>query len=92
MSGMFGKIVENIPYEFVSIEQLGEIIDGQEDTSSDEAKQWQGSHENYRFSEINGATTVDVGVTGENIRSEMTRMFDGMWPKALEKLKEICER
>src|SRR5688500_10250584 len=48
VSGMFSHIVENIPYEYVSIEHLGEIVDGQEDTTSENAKQWIGSHENYR--------------------------------------------
>ncbi len=90
--GMFGQIVENIPYEYLSIEQLGEIIDGQEDTSSESAKQWIGSHENYRFTENNGVTTLDIELVGGNINPEKSKMFDGMWPKALQKLKEICER
>jgi uncharacterized protein YndB with AHSA1/START domain len=92
VSGMFSQIVENIPYEYVSIEHLGEIIDGQEDTSSKSAKQWVGSHENYRFTEKDGKTTLDVELTGSNVSDEMTKMLEGMWPQALEKLKEICER
>jgi uncharacterized protein YndB with AHSA1/START domain len=90
--GMFGQIVENIPYEYVSIEQLGEIVDGQEDTSSEDAQQWIGSHENYHFSEKDGTTTLDVELIGEGVSDEMAKMFDGMWPQALQKLKEICER
>lgn len=92
LSGMFGQIVENIPYEYVSIEQLGEIIDGKEDSSTEEAKNWIGSHENYSFTEDNGVTTVDVEMTGDNVSSEITKMFEVMWPSALQKLKEICER
>lgn len=92
LSGMFGRIVENTPFEYVSIELLGEIIDGKEDSSSEEAKNWIGSHENYRFSEYDGATTVDVEMTGENVSPEIAKMFEGMWPPALQKLKEISER
>jgi hypothetical protein len=92
LSGMFGHIVENIPYQYVSIEQLGEIIDGKEDSSSEEAQNWIGSHENYRFTEDNGITTVDVEMTGDNVSPEIAKMFEGMWPPALQKLKEICER
>ena len=92
LSGMFSQIVENIPYEYVSIEHLGEIIDGKENTISEGAKQWIGSHENYRFTEKEGTTTLDVELIGGNVSDEMTKMFDGMWPQALQKLKEICER
>lgn len=92
VSGMAGKIVENIPYEYISIEQLGEIIDGEIDTTSESAKQWIGAHENYTFSETGGVTTLAIDLEGDNVSSEMLEMFDGMWPKALEKLKEIAER
>lgn len=90
--GMFGQIAENIPYEYVSIEQLGEIVKGEEDTTSESAKQWAGSYENYHFSEKDGVTTLKVDLISENIGEDMLKMFDGMWPVALQKLKEICER
>lgn len=90
-SGMSSKIVENIPYEYVSIEHVGEVIDGVEDTTSESSKQWAGSHENYTFSETNGVTTLTVEMEGADVSKEMTEMFEGMWPKALAKLKEIAE-
>lgn len=92
LSGMFGRIVENKPYQYISIEQLGEVIDGKEDSSGEEAQSWIGSHENYCFTEDNGVTTVDVEMIGDNISPEIAKMFEGMWPPALQKLKEICER
>ncbi len=91
-TGMLGRIAENRPYEFVSIEYLGEIVDGQEDTTSNQAKQWIGAHENYTFSEINGVTTVAVELEGAGIDHDMLAMFEGMWPPALDKLKEIAEK
>lgn len=91
-SGMFSKIAESIPYSYISIEHLGQIVNGQEDTSSEQAKQFIGAQENYRFTDEAGKTTVDVELVGGDMSPEFQKMFDGMWPVALEKLKEICER
>ena len=91
LSGLYGRIAENIQYEYLSIEYLGEIVNGQVDTTGDEARTWIGAHENYNFTEVDGKTTVDVSLIGEKVGDEMAMMFDGMWPKALHTLKELCE-
>lgn len=91
-SGIAGKIVENIPYEYVSIEYTGLVTDGVVDTTSEYVKQWQGAHENYSFIETDGVTTVNVELEGQEMAKDMADMFEGMWPKALQKLKEIAER
>ena len=87
--GMVSRIKENIPNEFLSIEHLGEIKDGVEDTTSEKVKQWTGSLENYTLKTVDGKTefTVDCDMAEEYID-----MFKEMWPKALAKLKEIAER
>lgn len=94
-SGMVSRIAENQPYEFVSIEHLGEVVDGVEDTTSERVKQWAGMHENYTFSEESGQTTVLVemdSLAGDSKEAtEMNQMFADIWPKALAKLKEIAE-
>lgn len=90
-SGMISHIVENKPYEYVSIEHLGEVVDGVEDTTSEGVQQWAGAHENYAFNEVDGVTTLTVVLEG-NIHEDMMKMFEGMWPDALKKLKEIVER
>lgn len=92
LGGMTSQIVKNTPYEYVSIEHLGEVVDGVDDTTSEAAQQWAGSHENYTLTEKDGVTTVDVELEGENIEPDMSEMFEGMWPPALAKLKEIAER
>jgi len=92
LSGMASKIVENIPYEYISIEHIGEVKDGVVDTSSENAKQWIGAHENYIFKEQNGVTTLTVELEGAEINQEMGKMFEEMWPNSLQKLKEIVER
>ena len=92
ISGLFGKIAENVLYERIIIEYLGEIVDGQEDMTSDEAWQWNGAQETYIFTEIDGVTTLTVELEGEGVKPEMSEMFEQMWPAALNKLKEIAER
>lgn len=89
MQGMVSQIKENKQYEFISIEHLGLIQNGKEDTSSDEVKKWAGALENYSFIEKNGSTEVGVDVDTDE---EYTEMFEGMWPKALQKLKKLAEK
>ncbi len=89
MSGMVSRIKENRPYEYISMESIGMVQDGKEDTSSQEAKEWAGALENYTFKETDGKTEVLVDV---DINEEFTEMFQDMWPKALQKLKELAEK
>jgi len=89
MSGMLSRIRENLPYQYISIEHIGIVQDGKEDTSSKEAKEWAGALENYTFKEIDGTTEVLVDIDTED---EYKEMFQEMWPKALQKLKELAEK
>lgn len=85
--GMVGWVRENIPHQFVSIEYTG-IVDGDlEITEGPVAEAWQG-FENYTFEDHNGSTTVTVDV---DVNDEMIDYFTKTYPKALEKLKAICE-
>lgn len=92
MSGMASKIVENIPFEYISIEHLGVIIDGIVDTSSENVQQWVGIHENYILKEKDGITSLKIELESKGAHKEMDDMFKEMWPKALLKLKELCEK
>ena len=87
--GMVSRIAENKLYEFISIEHLGIIKDGVEDTTSEDVKKWTPTFENYTFQEKNGTTEVLVEM---DINDEYKEMFEGMWPKALQVLKEIAEK
>lgn len=86
--GMVSRIAENKPYEIISIEHLGIVKDGKEDTMSEEAKRWTPAFENYAFEEKNGVTTILVDVDSDD---EYAKIFSDMWPKALKKLKELSE-
>ena len=89
MGGMVSRIKENKLYEYISIEHLGVVENGKEDTSSNAVKQWAGSLENYTFKNKDGKTELLVDM---DINDEYKEMFEGMWPKALQKLKEISEK
>lgn len=92
--GMLSEIAENIPYQFVSIKHLGEIKNGIEDTTSESVVAWMPAFENYSFSSQDGETqlVIDMEMPSSPVTKSMKEMFEGMWPKALLKLKEICEK
>lgn len=86
--GMVSRIAENKPYEFISIEHLGIIKNGIEDTTSEEAKKWTPAFENYTFEDVNGTTRLLIDTDSEESYAEM---FNEMWPEALQKLKTLAE-
>ncbi|MEX0616262.1 MAG: SRPBCC domain-containing protein [Candidatus Woykebacteria bacterium] len=87
--GMFSRIRENKKYEYLSIEHQVIIENGQVDTTSEKAKKWAPSYENYTFKEENGSIEVTVDV---DVDEEIISDFEKMWPAALAKLKEISEK
>jgi len=86
--GMVSRIAENRPNEYMSIEHLGEVKNGVEDTSSDRVKEWAGAHENYTLKKVNGKTELSVDM---DITEEFKEMFSQMWPKALDNVKKLAE-
>ncbi len=89
LGGMVSRIKENKLHKFISIEHLGEVLDGIEDTTSDRVKIWAGALENYTFIDKDDKTELVVDM---DINEEFKEMFEGMWPKALQKLKSLCEK
>jgi len=87
--GMVSFIEEHIPGKFVSIRHEGIIKDGQEITSGAEVDEWAGGHENYTFHEDTGKTIVSVDI--DTVASFKQYMLD-TYPRALRKLKEMCEQ
>lgn len=86
--GMVSRIAENRPNEYMSIEHLGEVKDGVEDTSSDRVKAWAGAHENYTLKKVNGKTELSIDM---DITEEFKEMFSQIWPKALDNVKKLSE-
>lgn len=86
--GMVSEIAEYIPNQFVSIRHYGLVKNGIETTEGHEVEKWANGLENYSFKENNGVTlvTVDLDTTHDFIE-----YMNQIYPKALEKLKEISE-
>jgi len=87
-SGMVSRVAVNRPNEYMSIEHLGEVRDGVEDTTSERIKAWAGSHENYTLRKVNGKTELIIDM---DITPEFKEMFEKIWPVALENIKRLSE-
>ena len=87
--GMVSRIAENIPNRFVSIQHYGLVKADKEITDGPEVEKWANGSENYTFEENHGTTTVTVDLdTTEDLLDFMNETY----PKALDKLKELCEK
>ncbi len=87
--GMVSKIAENIHNQFVSIQHIGLLTGDKEITEGPEVEKWANGFENYTFEENNGITTITVDLdTTEDFVGYMNESY----PKALDKLKELCEK
>lgn len=86
--GMISRIAELEPAQFVSIQHYGMLKDGKEITTGPEVEQWANSFENYRFSETNGTTTVQVEL---DMVADYESYMNETYPQALLKLKALCE-
>lgn len=87
--GMVSEIADYIPNKYVSIRHFGILDKGKEVTEGPAVEGWAGALENYSFTDLNGQTQLNVEV---DTNEEYIDYFDDAWPKALQKLKEICER
>lgn len=86
--GMVSEIAKIIPNKFVSIRHYGLVKSGIEITEGPEVEKWANGFENYTFDENgrNTIITVDLDTT-----ADFVDYMNETYPKALNKLKEICE-
>jgi uncharacterized protein YndB with AHSA1/START domain len=88
MGGMVSRIAESRHPEYLSIEHLGMVKNGVEDTTSDEVKAWTPSFENYTFQESGAGTEFKVEMDSPE---DYASYFEETWAKALDKLKALAE-
>jgi len=89
-AGMVSRIAQNRPHEYISIEHLGIVSNGVEDTTSPEATKWAPAYENYTFEAQGDRSTklsIDMDVGAEHLQG-----FQRMWADALQRLKAIAEK
>lgn len=83
--GMRARIERADAPEYVSIQHLGELRQG----ASLDGPEWTDAYERYRFHELaDGGTRLAVELS--NVPAEYAPMMNEMWPKALERLRQIC--
>jgi len=87
--GMVSEIADNVLNQYVSIRHYGMVQANVEITSGPEAEKWATGFENYTFQEKDGVTDLAIELIGLN--EDLTGYMNDSWPKALAKLKEICE-
>ena len=93
--GMVSRIAENIPNHFVSIQHYGLVKGDKEITEGREVEKWANGFENYTLDESVTAndkpttTTVTVDI---DITEDFLDYINETYPKALDKLKELCEK
>jgi hypothetical protein len=87
--GMVSEIAEIIPNRFVSIRHYGLVKAGIEIIEGPDVEKWANGFENYSFEESNGIVTVNVDL---DITEDFADYMNDVYPKALAKLKELCEQ
>lgn len=87
--GMVSVIKENRVHEFLSIEHLGQIVNGVEDTESSDVKKWGGALENYTFRDKENGTELLIDM---DIDENEQVVMDQAWKESLEILTELAER
>jgi len=88
-TGMYSTIVKKKEPELMSFKHIGELKDGVEQPITAQTECWSGAMETYSLSEKNGITTLKVDM---DITEEFVSYFDGVFPKALQKVKELSEQ
>jgi uncharacterized protein YndB with AHSA1/START domain len=87
-SGMVSRVAEHRPNEFLSLEHLGVVKNGVEDTESADVKEWAGARENYTLRETGDRVVLTIEMDTED---GYKQFFEEAWPKALAALKELSE-
>ena len=93
--GMVCRIAINIPNQFVSIQHYGLLKGEKEITEGPEVEKWANGFENYTFEEsatADGKPTTTTVTVDLDTTEEFVAYMNQHYPKALEKLKEICEK
>jgi hypothetical protein len=89
-SGTVAQFEKLTPYEHVFAKHIAVLEKGgTEDTTSESAQAWIGTTEAYTFTEKDGATELAVDI---ETTPEWEKMVNDGWPKALQALKELCEK
>ena len=87
-TGLVGRVVASRWPELLDVEYTGVVGGGDDDTESEQARLWSGTHETYRLTVAGGRTHLAISAPMEAAYyDEMV----GAWDRALERVKELAE-
>jgi hypothetical protein len=87
-TGLVGRVVAGRRPEFLDVEYTGLVGGGRDDTESEQAHLWAGTHETYRLAEAGGGTHLAISAPMEDAHyDDMTQA----WDRALARVKELAE-
>jgi len=86
--GLISKVIVNKPFEIISMEYLGMVVNGVEDYDSEVAQSVKGGFETYRLSEKNDVTRLSIEC---DMSEDMFESMSHAWEKALQKIKNLSE-
>lgn len=89
LGGMVSEIADHIPNQYMSIRHYGLVKGNVEMTTGPDVEKWANGYENYTFEAQNDSTIVKVDM---DITPDFSAYMNETYPKALAKLKEICEK
>ncbi|MFC5382616.1 SRPBCC family protein [Aquipuribacter nitratireducens] len=87
-TGLVGRIAASRRPELLDVEYTGVVSGGGDDTESEEARLWSGTHETYRLADAGGGTHLMISAPMEDA------YYDDMvaaWERALARVKELAE-
>jgi hypothetical protein len=87
--GLVSEIADNITNKYISIRHYGLVQANMEIISGPEVEKWANGFENYKFQENNGVTEILIELVG--LTEDLIEYMNDSWPKALNKLKEVCD-
>lgn len=87
-NGMVAAIAENRRPDFLSIQHLGTLTAGVEDTTSEEVRRWAPAFETYALTEAGTATDLAISV---DVPAEYQDLMQEAWPMALAAVKALAE-
>lgn len=89
INGMISRIENNIPNQLIHIQPIGILEDGVEYLRGEKVEGLDQFYEKYTFGSNENSTIVTIETS---VYEDLEDYFSVMWPRALDKLKEICER
>jgi uncharacterized protein YndB with AHSA1/START domain len=87
--GIIGHIEETTAPEKLVVVYDGQVVNGEEDFTSEVAQQIKGGKESYYLAHNNGTTQLKIE---QDSSDEYYDMMSGMWDKALQKIKKLSEQ